>query len=200
MLDIDFGTYPYVTSSNCSIGGVCTGLGIPCRAVGDVIGVVKAYTTRVGTGVLPTEQLNEVGEKLQEIGKEFGVTTGRRRRCGWLDLAVVKHTAMINGYSALAITKLDILDTFKEVKICTRYLKDGKPISYFPASDEEMQLIEVEYVTLEGWCSDITGVRQFEHLPDNAKKYVEIIQSQLNIPVRYVGVGQSRDSVINVSI
>ncbi|XP_067943536.1 adenylosuccinate synthetase-like [Watersipora subatra] len=198
MLDIDFGTYPYVTSSNCSVGGVCTGLGIPCRAVGDVIGVVKAYTTRVGAGRLPTEQLNDIGEKLQTIGKEYGVTTGRKRRCGWLDLPVVKYTAMINGFSALAITKLDILDSFEELKICTSYLKDGNPIDYFPATDEELRQIEVEYVTMPGWCCDITGVRSYNDMPVNAQKYIEFIRSSLNVPVRYVGVGPSRDSIIEV--
>uniref|UniRef100_H3BDJ1 Adenylosuccinate synthetase n=1 Tax=Latimeria chalumnae TaxID=7897 RepID=H3BDJ1_LATCH len=132
LLDIDFGTYPYVTSSNCTVGGVCTGLGIPPRNIGEVYGVVKAYTTRVGVGAFPTEQKNETGDLLQSRGHEFGVTTGRPRRCGWLDLVLVKYAHMINGFTALAVTKLDILDLFDEIRIGIRYKIDGKPIPYLP--------------------------------------------------------------------
>lgn len=198
MLDIDFGTYPYVTSSNCSIGGVFTGLGVPAMTVGEVVGVVKAYTTRVGTGVMPTEQLNEVGERLQTIGREYGVTTGRRRRCGWLDLAVVKYSAMINGYTALAVTKVDILDTFEELKIGVQYLKDGKPIDYYPASDEELRSIEVKYVTVPGWNTSTSHFRTYDELPEQTRHYLSIIEDVIQIPVKYVGVGQDRASIIEL--
>ncbi|KAL7978180.1 hypothetical protein Chor_005167 [Crotalus horridus] len=132
LLDIDFGTYPFVTSSNCTVGGVCTGLGIPPHYIGKVYGVVKAYTTRVGVGTFPTEQNNEIGEMLQARGREFGVTTGRKRRCGWLDLVLVKYAHRINGFSALAVTKLDILDDFEEIKVGVEYHLDGEQIPYFP--------------------------------------------------------------------
>ncbi|XP_042705550.1 adenylosuccinate synthetase isozyme 2-like isoform X2 [Chrysemys picta bellii] len=132
LLDIDFGTYPFVTSSNCTVGGVCTGLGVPPCHIGKVYGVVKAYATRVGVGTFPTEQDNEIGELLQSRGQEFGVTTGRKRRCGWLDLMLVRYAHMINGFSALALTKLDILDTFPEIKVGVEYRLEGKPIAYFP--------------------------------------------------------------------
>ncbi|XP_073208237.1 adenylosuccinate synthetase isozyme 2-like isoform X3 [Lepidochelys kempii] len=132
LLDIDFGTYPFVTSSNCTVGGVCTGLGVPPCHIGKVYGVVKAYTTRVGVGTFPTEQDNEIGELLQLRGQEFGVTTGRKRRCGWLDLMLVRYAHMVNGFSALALTKLDILDTFPEIKVGVEYRLEGKPIAYFP--------------------------------------------------------------------
>ncbi|NXK45326.1 PURA1 synthetase, partial [Chauna torquata] len=132
LLDIDFGTYPFVTSSNCTVGGVCTGLGIPPQHVGDVYGVVKAYTTRVGIGAFPTEQINEIGDLLQSRGHEWGVTTGRKRRCGWLDLVILKYAHMINGFTALALTKLDILDVLDEIKIGVAYKLGGKRIPYFP--------------------------------------------------------------------
>lgn len=132
MLDLDYGTYPFVTSSSTAIGGVCTGLGIPPRAIGRTIGVIKAYTTRVGGGPFPTEQLNDVGVHLQEVGREFGVTTGRRRRCGWLDLVVMKYSCLINGYDSLNLTKLDILDDLAEIKVAVRYLVDEKELPGFP--------------------------------------------------------------------
>ncbi|NXP99778.1 PURA2 synthetase, partial [Vidua macroura] len=132
LLDIDFGTYPFVTSSNCTVGGVCTGLGMPPQNVGEVYGVVKAYTTRVGIGAFPTEQDNEIGELLQQRGKEFGVTTGRKRRCGWLDLVSLRYVYMINGFTALALTKLDILDVFPEIKVGVAYKLDGEIIPHFP--------------------------------------------------------------------
>lgn len=134
MLDLDFGTYPFVTSSSTSVGGACTGLGIPPRAIGDVIGVMKAYTTRVGSGPFPTELTDEIGVHLQEVGAEFGVTTGRRRRCGWLDLVVMKYSTMINGYTSINLTKLDILDNLKEVKVAVGYLQNGKELPSFPGT------------------------------------------------------------------
>uniref|UniRef100_A0A4D5R8Y1 Adenylosuccinate synthetase n=1 Tax=Scolopendra viridis TaxID=118503 RepID=A0A4D5R8Y1_SCOVI len=198
MLDIDFGTYPYVTASNCSAGAVCTGLGIPPRNIGEVYGVVKAYTTRVGDGPFPTEQLNEIGEILQQRGSEFGVTTKRKRRCGWLDIMVLKHTHMVNGYSAIALTKLDILDVFDEIKIGKAYKINGEILPYFPANLEELASVEVDYITLKGWKTSTDNVREYDHLPTNAKKYIETIEEYLDVPVKWVGVGQARDSIIQV--
>jgi len=197
MLDIDFGTYPYVTSSNCSIGGVCTGLGIPPWRIGDVYGVVKAYTTRVGDGPFPTELLNETGAFLQKEGHEFGVTTGRPRRCGWLDIPLLRYTNTVNGYSAIALTKLDILDKLDEIKIGVDYVKNGANLNYYPSSAKQFEGVEVEYITMPGWKQDISGCRKFEELPDNAKSYILKIEELLGgVAVRWVGVGQSRDSMI----
>merc|ERR1719295_1628004 len=196
MLDIDFGTYPYVTSSNCSIGGVCTGLGIPPKMVGDVYGVVKAYTTRVGDGPFPTEQLNEIGEFLQKHGHEFGVTTGRPRRCGWLDIPLLRYTSTVNGYSAIAVTKLDILDELDEIKIGVKYMKDGEELNYFPSSIQACDGVTVEYLTVPGWKTSITECKTFDSLPENAKDYINKIEDFLHIPVGWIGVGQARDAVI----
>ncbi|XP_044728154.1 adenylosuccinate synthetase [Chrysoperla carnea] len=199
MLDIDFGTYPYVTSSNCSIGGVCTGLGLPPSSIGDIIGVVKAYTTRVGDGPFPTEQINEIGQSLQTRGHEIGVTTKRVRRCGWLDIQVLLFTSIVNGYTALCLTKLDILDTFKTIKIGVSYLdSNGKRLTYFPASTAELAKVQVEYMELPGWEQDISNVRSWDDLPQNAKKYVETIEDLLNVPVKWIGVGKGRESIIQL--
>lgn len=198
MLDIDFGTYPYVTSSNCSIGGVCTGLGIPPSAVGDVIGVVKSYTTRVGDGPFPTELLNSIGEHLQTQGAEFGVTTKRKRRCGWLDLALLRFTNMVNGYTALCVTKLDILDTLPELKLGVNYKLDGQVIDYFPSSATELERVEVEYLTVPGWETSTAGVRTFSELPVNAQNYIKRIQEVVGVPVKWIGVGKGRESIIQL--
>lgn len=139
MLDLDFGTYPYVTSSSTTIGGVCTGLGIPPKYIGSTIGVIKAYTTRVGGGPFPTEQLNDIGVHLQEVGREYGTTTGRRRRCGWLDLVVMKHSCLINGYDSLNLTKLDILDDLKDIKIAVKYLVNGQELPGFPGTSSVIE-------------------------------------------------------------
>lgn len=199
MLDIDFGTYPFVTSSNCSVGGVCTGLGIPPCFIGEVYGVVKAYTTRVGVGSFPTELTNETGSILQTRGHEFGVTTGRPRRCGWLDIVLLNHSNMVNGYTAIALTKLDILDIFDEVKIGIKYRRrNGEEIKYFPANMNELDDIDVEYLVLPGWKQDTSACRSYEELPENARKYVEKIVDLTKIPVKWVGVGKSRDSMITL--
>ncbi|XP_072292896.1 adenylosuccinate synthetase isozyme 2 [Eucyclogobius newberryi] len=198
LLDIDFGTYPFVTSSNCTVGGVCTGLGMPPQNVGEVYGVVKAYTTRVGIGAFPTEQSNEIGELLQTRGKEVGVTTGRKRRCGWLDLVLVKYAHMINGFTAIALTKLDILDLLPDIKVGVLYKLDDKPIPHFPANQEVLQRVEVQYETLPGWNSDTSAARNFDDLPENAQKYVYYIKEQLGVPVKWIGVGKSRESMIQL--
>lgn len=196
MLDIDFGTYPYVTSSATGIGGVLTGLGIHPRAIQNVYGVVKAYTTRVGEGPFPTEQLNADGETLQSIGAEYGVTTGRKRRCGWLDLVVLKYSNAINGYTHLNITKLDVLDTFKEVKVAIAYHLDGKKLAFFPEDLNRLAKVDVEYVTLPGWEQDISKITSYADLPENAKKYLQFIEDFLKVPVKWVGVGPARESML----
>ncbi|CAO3629506.1 unnamed protein product [Cunninghamella blakesleeana] len=196
MLDLDFGTYPYVTSSNTTVGGVCTGLGVAPRHIKNSIGVVKAYTTRVGGGPFPTEQLNEIGEHFQTVGFEFGVTTGRKRRCGWLDLVVVKYSNLINGYDSLNITKLDILDTLPVIKVAVAYKLNGELLESFPADLNVLEKIEVEYVELPGWKTDISKCRTWEELPENAKKYIEFIEKEVGVPVDYIGVGAARDEMV----
>jgi len=196
MLDIEFGTYPYVTSSVCTVGGVCSGLGIQPKYVGEVIAIVKAYTTRVGEGAFATELTNEIGEYLQTVGKEYGVTTGRKRRCGWLDLVVVKYSNMINGYTSLAITKLDILDQLSEIKIAISYSYKGVKLDSFPANMDILAKVEVEYITFEGWKTSISNCRTFDSLPENAKKYLNFIETFLEVPIKYVGVGKEREAVI----
>uniref|UniRef100_A0A673J3T1 Adenylosuccinate synthetase n=1 Tax=Sinocyclocheilus rhinocerous TaxID=307959 RepID=A0A673J3T1_9TELE len=198
LLDIDFGTYPFVTSSNCTVGGVCTGLGMPPQNVGEVYGVVKAYTTRVGIGAFPAEQNNELGELLQSRGKEVGVTTGRKRRCGWLDLMLIKYAHMINGFTAIALTKLDILDVLPEIKVGVAYKVDGEIIPHFPANQEVLQKVEVQYETLPGWKTDTSAARIFDELPENAQKYVCYIEDHLGVPVKWIGVGKSRESMIQL--
>lgn len=196
MLDLDFGTYPYVTSSNTGIGGVLTGLGIPPTAIRNVYGVVKAYTTRVGEGPFPTEQLNEDGEKLQNIGFEYGVTTGRKRRCGWLDLVVLKYSTWINGYTSLNITKLDVLDTFKEIKVGVAYKYNGKELKSFPECLHVLGNVEVEYKTFPGWEQDITSITSYDDLPENAKNYLKFIEDFLGVPIQWVGTGPARESML----
>lgn len=198
LLDIDFGTYPFVTSSNCSIGGVCTGLGIPPPVIGCVYGVVKAYTTRVGDGPFPTEQKNEIGERLQRIGREIGVTTRRPRRCGWLDVVLLRYSCMINGYTALALTKLDILDTFDEIRIGIGYRLDGRLLAAPPACASELSKVQVEYMTLPGWRTKTDECRKYFDLPPNARKYVETVQELLEVPFKWIGIGKSRASIIHV--
>lgn len=185
MLDICFGTYPYCTSSNTNIGGAFTGTALSHSIPKEVIGVVKAYTTRVGAGPLPTEELDAdrqpepLCRKLQSIGREFGVTSGRRRRCGWLDLVIVKYSTAINDYTALNLTKLDVLDTFDEIKVATAYKIDGEVTTWFPADHNLLDRAEVVYVTLPGWQSTTTGITRWEDLPENAKRYVEFIEGSL---------------------
>uniref|UniRef100_A0AAY4DJI6 Adenylosuccinate synthetase n=1 Tax=Denticeps clupeoides TaxID=299321 RepID=A0AAY4DJI6_9TELE len=199
LLDIDFGTYPFVTSSNCTVGGVCTGLGMPPQNVGEVYGVVKAYTTRVGIGAFPSEQDNEIGDLLQTRGKEVGVTTGRKRRCGWLDLVLVKYAHMINGFTALALTKLDILDVFEEIKVGVAYKVDEELVPYFPANQEVLHKVEVQYETLPGWKSDTSTARTFEELPENAQKYVRFIEDQLGVPGKSVFYSASSDHILTIA-
>lgn len=198
LLDIDFGTYPYVTSSNCTVGGACTGLGIPPTRIGNIYGVVKAYTTRVGDGPFPTELHDEIGATLQVRGAEVGVTTKRKRRCGWLDTALLRYSTMINGYTAIALTKLDILDTLKEVKIGVEYLLDGKILITPPANASDMERVKVRYLTLPGWNKNTENVREFKNLPLEAQDYIKEIENQIGVPVKWIGVGKERSSMIQV--
>lgn len=198
MLDIDFGTYPYVTSSSCTIGGVCTGLGLPPKNIKKVYGVCKAYTTRVGGGGFPTELTCELGEKLQNIGFEIGTSTGRKRRCGWLDLVVLKYTAQVNGYTSVMLTKLDVLDTFEEIKICVGYKKDGKRLTGFPANVKWLDEIECEYVTVQGWNECTSGITDGKKLPQGAKDYIKFIEQHASVRVQWVGVGPKREQSLRL--
>lgn len=171
-----------MTSSNCSVGGVCTGLGIPPSRIGEVIGVVKAYTTRVGDGPFPTELHDSIGDLLQSKGNEVGVTTKRKRRCGWLDLFLLKFTTMVNGYTTLCLTKLDILDGFNEIKLGVGYKIDGVDLEYMPSSVTELAKVRVDYVTMPGWECSTENARKYEDLPANAQRYVEKIEDYLNVP------------------
>ncbi|RDL37795.1 Adenylosuccinate synthetase [Venustampulla echinocandica] len=198
MLDLDYGTYPYVTSSNTGLGGIFTGLAINPAKISSIIGVVKAYTTRVGGGPFPTEDLGEDGTKLQEIGREFGVTTGRKRRCGYLDLVVVKYSAAINHYTSLNVTKLDVLDTFPTLKVATAYIHPdtGEKLESFPADLELLSRIKVEYKELKGWEKSTTGAATFWDLPKEAREYVDFIENFVGIKVQYIGTGPGRESMI----
>ncbi|OVA07007.1 Adenylosuccinate synthetase [Macleaya cordata] len=197
MLDIDFGTYPFVTSSSPSAGGICTGLGVAPRVLGDLIGVVKAYTTRVGSGPFPTEMLGKGGDRLRAAGHEYGTTTGRPRRCGWLDIVALKYCCQINGFSSLNLTKLDVLSHLPEIQLGVAYKKiDNTPISSFPGDLHVLEQLKVEYEVLPGWQSDISSIRNYEELPEAARRYVERIEELVGVPVHYIGVGPGRDALI----
>ncbi len=196
MLDVDFGTYPYVTSSNPTSGGACTGLGVPPTAVESIVGVAKAYTTRVGNGPFPTEQLNETGETLRKIGGEYGATTGRPRRCGWLDLFSLKYSVMVNGIEEIALTKLDVLDQFDEIKVCVGYKYNDKPLKTLPLDLCTIEGIEPVYETLPGWNSGISGAKNMSELPANCRFYVEYIERYLEVPLKIVSVGAMRAQTI----
>jgi len=194
MLDIDFGSYPFVTSSNTVSSGACIGLGISPRLIGDVFGIFKAYCTRVGSGPFPTELEDETGNSLRKIGKEFGSTTGRPRRCGWLDLPALKYSIMLNGITKLFMTKADVLSGFKTIKICTSYKVNGEERSEIPFGNDTV--IEPVYIEMQGWDEDITGIRDFEILPEALKKYIEFIESNTGVPVTFISVGPDREETI----
>lgn len=196
MLDIDNGTYPFVTSSSTGLGGVFTGLSLDPTKIGNIIGIVKAYCTRVGSGPFPTEQINSVGEKLQSVGREVGVTTGRGRRCGWLDLALLRFSCDINHYTVLNLTKLDILDDFEEIKIGVAYKLEGQELESFPANLKNLEAVEVVYKTLPGWKCSTTGAMKYDDLPENARAYIEFIEQYLAVPVRWIGTGPAREHMI----
>lgn len=196
MLDLDYGTYPYVTSSHPVAGGVCVGAGVGPSAIGKVVGVVKAYTTRVGEGPFVTELHDETGNLIRERGHEYGTLTGRPRRTGWLDTVVVKYACLLSGIDCLAITRLDILDTLPTLKICTGYLYKGKPLHEYPASLKVLDEVEPVYEELPGWQSDITGIRRYEDLPLNARRYVERLSECSGARLGVVSVGPDREQTI----
>ena len=217
LLDVDFGVYPYCTATNCSVGAICSGLGIPAHTIGKINYVLKTYCTRVGNGPFPTELLDSgaggssgagdgvgevesICEKLQTIGHEYGTTTSRKRRCGWLDIPMVKWATMINGdtNATLTLIKLDVLDTFKEIKIGVAYKINGIEVCGFPSSLEKLADVEVEYEVFDGWMMPTTDIRDFKSLPTNAKIYLKRIEELLGIPIKYIGVGAERDAMIHI--
>ncbi|HEC81531.1 MAG TPA: adenylosuccinate synthase [Thermoplasmatales archaeon] len=198
MLDIDMGTYPYTTSSHTISGGACIGSGIGPKQIDEIIGVVKAYTTRVGEGPLPTELKDEAGKHLQEKGGEIGTTTGRTRRCGWLDLVVVKHACMVSGITKLAITKLDVLDGLKTLKICTSYQYNGETLTTFPAQTEILNRCKPIFVELNGWDHIEKNTRSFNDLPKEAQQYLQFIEKQTGVKITLISIGAERDETITI--
>jgi adenylosuccinate synthase len=196
LLDIDHGTYPFVTSSNATVGGVCTGLGIPPRAIGSVLGVAKAYTTRVGEGPLPTELSGAPAERLRESGQEYGASTGRPRRCGWFDAVVVRYSARVNGLDAIALTKLDVLDGLPEVLICTGYRTSQGTVVDFPADLRSLVNAEPVYVRVPGWSTPTKGVTQFDKLPHEAQRYVHKLEELTGVACAIVSTGSDRNETI----
>jgi adenylosuccinate synthase len=196
LLDVDFGTYPYVTSSHPTAGGACTGLGIPPTEIKRVIGIVKAYSTRVGNGPFPTELTDETGERLRRVGQEFGATTGRPRRCGWLDLVALRYTSMINGFTDLSITKLDVLSGMDELKVCTYYRGEGRTTDRFPVDLVALERVEPVYESFPGWQEDISGAASLEDLPEAARRYIQLIADRLNVPISTVSTGPKRDQTL----
>jgi adenylosuccinate synthase len=196
LLDNDHGTYPFVTSSNPSAGGACVGAGIPPRALERVIGVTKAYTTRVGDGPFPTELLDETGDTIRRAGNEYGSTTGRPRRCGWLDLVAVKYSAAVNGVTDLALTLLDVLSAVEEIKICVGYEIDGERVEEFPMSQTELHHARPVYKELPGWGVDITGCRMRGDLPETARDFVGFVEAEIGVPLCMISVGPERDQAI----
>jgi len=196
LLDIDYGTYPFVTSSNPTAGGVCTGTGMGPTTIDDVIGVTKAYLTRVGEGPFPTELDNEWGKFLREKGHEYGVTTGRPRRCGWLDIPILKHAVRVNGLTEIALTKIDVLTGIEEIKVCTAYKHGDKVVEEFPPYLENEIPYEPVYESWPGWNEDITGCRNYDELPINAQKYIERIEELVGVPAEIISVGPGRKEAI----
>ncbi len=198
LLDVDFGTYPFVTSSHPTVGGCCTGLGLPPSSINRVLGIAKAYATRVGNGPFPTELLDPTGDRLRTIGHEFGATTGRPRRCGWLDLVALKYAVMINGMTEIAITKLDVLNSLPEIRVATAYRIDGKTTDRFPSDFDKLERAEPVYETFGGWQTDIDTVSDWENLPAQVKTYLDFVSRQLGVPVRFVSTGPRRSETIRV--
>jgi adenylosuccinate synthase len=197
-LDIDHGTYPYVTSSNTVSGNACCGAGVGPKEITGVVGIVKAYTTRVGQGPFPTELLDKIGDRIQKAGAEFGATTGRRRRCGWLDLVMLRNSIRLNGLTGIAITKLDVLGGLEEINICTDYEFNGQPLPDFPASLKVLGACKPAYETLPGWKADISKIRTYEDLPPNVKSYLKRIEELTGVPIQIISVGPQRYETIVV--
>jgi len=196
LLDLDHGTYPFVTSSNPTSGGACTGLGIPPTAINRIVGVVKAYCTRVGNGPFPTEQDNEIGQNLRDIGKEYGATTGRPRRCGWLDLVALKYSVMINGIKEIALTKLDVLDEFDVIKVCYEYRINEEKIKGFPSDIPTLEAIEPIYKALPGWKTHLNSIKDREHLPIETQNYFDVIEKFVGAKIKYVSLSPDRNDTL----
>ncbi|MDB3887347.1 adenylosuccinate synthase [bacterium] len=195
MLDVDFGTYPFVTSSNTVTAGTCTGLGIAPNRIGEVVGIFKAYCTRVGSGPFPTELDNEIGENIRKIGHEFGATTGRDRRCGWIDLPALKYAIMINGVTQLSMMKADVLDSFDTIEVCTHYDIDGEMFDYFPYDINSLNIKPV-YKEIKGWNKDLTGLSDMADAPSEFMAYIEYLEKELNVPITIVSVGPDRKQTL----
>jgi len=198
-LDVDHGTYPYVTSSNPTSGGAAVGSGLGPRHIDRVVGIAKAYTTRVGMGPFPSELTDALGEALVDIGREYGTVTGRRRRTGWLDTVMLRHATRLNSLTEIALTKLDVLDTFDEVKVCVAYKINGEVVKNYPDTVERLAEVEPVYETLPGWKSSTEGITSFDALPESAKKLVAIVERETGIPVSLIGTGPSRDAIVERS-
>ena len=195
-LDIDHGTYPFVTSSNPIAGGACAGTGLGPRDITRIIGIAKAYTTRVGSGPFPSELLGELGDKIVEIGREFGTVTGRRRRPGWLDLVMLRHAVRLNSLTEKALTKLDILDTFENVRVCVGYELNGKELSGYPDDSQLLDQVKPKYVDLPGWNKSVSSVRNYADLPQQAKALIELVEKHVGVPVTMIGVGPERNECV----
>jgi adenylosuccinate synthase len=195
-LDVDHGTYPFVTSSSPTAGGACTGLGIGPNTIGEVVGIVKAYTTRVGSGPFPTEQDNAMGEHLRERGREYGATTGRARRCGWMDTLIVRHAVRVNGFTSIALTKLDVLDTLDEIKICVGYKHKGKLYKEMPSDLEVLEQCTPQYISLPGWKQTTIGIKKYAQLPKKARSYVEKVCKLCGVKPSIISTGARRDETI----
>lgn len=195
-LDLDHGTYPYVTSSNPTAGGACAGTGLGPRDIDRIVGITKAYTTRVGAGPFPTELLDADGDTLIDVGREYGTVTGRRRRAGWLDCVMLRHAVRLNSLTEIALTKLDVLDGFEQVQVCTGYLLDGEPVRHYPDRSDVLARIEPVYETLPGWRTDLSEAREAGSLPAEAQAFLELVEREVGVPVKVVGVGAERDDYL----
>jgi len=193
LLDVEFGSYPFVTSSNTVTAGACTGLGVAPNKIGKVLGIFKAYCTRVGSGPFPTELFDEDGKNMRDIGREFGSTTGRPRRCGWLDMPALKYAIMIDGVSDLIMMKADVLSDFDTIKVCTNYKQDGKIIDYIPFEDKNLEPVYKEF---KGWKTDICNAKTYNELPAEFKAYIEYIEKETGVKISIVSVGPDRDKTI----
>ena len=197
LLDVDHGTYPYVTSSSASSAGISTGLGLPTNKVEKIIGILKAYTTRVGTGPAPTELFNEEGKKLQDLGNEYGATTGRPRRCGWFDCVAAHYSSRVNGLTEVALTKLDILDHFEEIKVCVAYQLDGKEITNMSEVLHCLDKIKPIYKTFDGWLETTTGIESYDALPEKTQQFIQFISDFIGVPVKIISIGPGRNEIIH---
>ena len=197
LLDVNHGTYPFVTSSSPSTGGISTGLGLPLTKGNRIIGIFKAYTTRVGKGPFPTELFDEDGDKLTDLGKEYGATTGRRRRCGWFDVVAAKYSVMLNGFTEITLTKLDILDHFENIKICTEYQFNGELTSQMSQVIADLEDVKPVYQNFDGWQQTTTGIDSYDSLPEKTREYIQFISDFLGVPVKIISTGPGRDEIIH---